>query len=561
MSKKLLCLMVMLSFVGAAFAGQNFDDAGADHLFSNPDNWQMVVVPNDSVTDPSLVDPQWHTDAQMQSDNTICVIDAAHESYSFHPGTDGGVKNSAQILAGGSLTLGNWAMDIGHGGNSDDDDGGHGKLFMSGGLLDTPYINIPGSWTGGTIDPVQKGTLVMQDGVIEAGWINMATNIYDIGILKLDGGVINLSEWMELDSASASIEVGGGMLVIDGMDDTTDFQQYITDGWITAASGYTLSLDYDVTNLGATTLKAFSYLNPSPADDSQVDNTLAALTWDVPAPQMFGGVVTCDVYFGTSGQKVWSSLNIIDANIVTPENEYYAAGGADGDWVPTESGLPLLVSGNTTGTAAVAGIILDENYSWKVEVYDTTGDGIIGGPPVLVDTHIFEFGTFNQQPVVAAGNNLYSFLDGGSRTVTLDGTLEADDGRPVVAAPVWSVVSALSPFEDVPDGDEASVIPSASYSFVDPGLWNAQFQMSLEGDYVLQLIGDDTDLQSLPQTMIVFLRDTACDATVILPGYEALSGDFDENCIVDLNDFAFLASGWLSENAIDDTTEYIPPAE
>ena len=189
---------------------------------------------------------------------------------------------------------------------------------------------------------------------------------------------------------------------------------------------------------------------------------------------------------------------------------------------------------------------------------DTNGDGIIGGPPVLVDTHIFEFDTFNQQPVVDAGNNLYSFLDGGPRTVTLDGTLEADDGRPVVAAPVWSVVSALSPFEDVPDGGEASVIPSASYSFVDPGLWNAQFQMSLEGDYVLQLVGDDTELQSVPQTMIVFLRDTACDATVIFPGYEALSGDFDQNCVVDLNDFASLASAWLSENAMDDTTEYIP---
>ena len=90
-----------------------------------------------------------------------------------------------------------------------------------------------------------------------------------VGIIKLYGGVINANEWVESDTADASIEVGGGVLVVNGNKTGTSgnqgLQGHINAGLITVAPGYTLSLDYDVTNPGKTTLAAISDLNPYPA--------------------------------------------------------------------------------------------------------------------------------------------------------------------------------------------------------------------------------------------------------------------------------------------------------
>jgi len=561
MCNKLLCFVVVLSFAGAAFAGQGYSDGGDDHSACNPDNWDMGEVPDDCVTHPSSVVPQWHTDAQMMIDDTICVIGdgCSIASFSFHPGVENGVRNCFQMLDGGSLCVGDWGINLGRGGNGPEDDGTHGKLFMSGGQIDTALIEIPGHWNHAS-NPIMNGTLVMQDGVIYAGWINMSPNIYAIGNLMLYGGVID-AEWLEMDSATASIEVGGGVLIVNE-DDTTDFQQYIDDGWITPAPGYsTLQLDYDVTNPGRTTLRAVSDMDPSPADHSQVgEGSVTALTWIMPTPRIPGGTVSCDVYFGSPEDRKWSSLD--DPNDPSAEAAYWAAGGADGDWIPSEIGLPLLESDNTTGSAAVT-VAADEYYSWKVVVIDKDSGGE-SDPNVPDLSYVFEFDTTNQRPVVEAGNNLYSFLDGGPRTITLDGTLVEDDGVPIEAVPTWSVLTAQTPFEDGPQ----TTIPSASYSFVgSPSQWNAQIQMSIDGDYTMQLDADDTDLQAVPDTMIIFLRDTACEATQIYPGYDdpeapgdlkALDGDLNEDCEVKLSDFALLASEWLLDAAMDDTTEYIP---
>ena len=549
MSKSLWCLVVMAGFVGSVFAGQSFTDAGPDHLFSTATNWAQGVVPNDSTTHPSSVIPAWHTDNDLV-DGAICVIDAPQQTYAFKIAQEGR-KATAQIVNDGALTAGGWGVDIGRGGNSTADAGTHGKLFMSGGaIVDTPWINMPTNWAG-ALTTVMKADLIMQDGVINAGWIQLGDTDYDLGTMRLLGGVINADNIISVGPAS-KIEVGSGILVING-DLAADFQQYITDGLVVPAPGYsTLELDFDVTNPGKTTLSAISDLNPFPADNSPTASSVTALTWTMPEPNLPGGTVTCDVYFGDPSETVWESLN--DPNV---EAAYLAAGGVEGDWLPTESGLPLLEAGNTTGSVAVT---LEEDvvYCWKVNVFDDSTDGVVGGEPNLVASYIFDFESLgNFAPVVEAGNNLYSFLDGGSRTVTLNGELTADDGLPIPAVPTWSVVTANTPFEDGPQ----SPISAATYGFVGSAdLLGAQFQVTVAGDYTLQLDADDTDLQAVPDTMILFVRDTACGASIIFPGYEPLVGDLVEDCVIDLNDLAVISGAWLevNEGLLDDTTEYIP---
>jgi hypothetical protein len=124
-------------------------------------------------------------------------------------------------------------------------------------------------------------------------------------------------------------------------------------------------------------------LNPSPADGSTVLSGPAQLQWTLPEPNVPGGVVTCDVYFGiVTGQAV-ESVSVTLAPLTT--------------------------------------------YYWALDLYDSS----ISTTEPFYLSHVFTFDTMNMAPDVNAGDDVATWLAGGPRVVQLDGVVSDEGGGPV----------------------------------------------------------------------------------------------------------------------------------
>lgn len=144
-------------------------------------------------------------------------------------------------MTGGSLTVGNWGLNVGRGGNGNAGHvGSHGTLSVSGGVITTPWINLPQNW--GT-DPVIQGTMVMDDGVINSGWMKLGGDLgVGVGTLTMNGGVINLTDWLDILGTDSSIAFTGGVINIHHVDfegslqaEIDKIQGWINTGYITGA--------------------------------------------------------------------------------------------------------------------------------------------------------------------------------------------------------------------------------------------------------------------------------------------------------------------------------------
>jgi len=300
MSKKLMCLIsviLLLSVAGGAGAGNIFNDNGTDHLWSNADNWSMGIVPDDSTTHPSEVVPKWYNAAEMSIDGTACVIDSDADAYTLQVGIYGG-DNSCQIT-GGNITIGDWGVNIGRGGNDNPDHtGSFGHMTMSGGTLTAGAVKIPEQWGTG---PLVQGSLVMTCGTINADFMTIGQAV-GVGTVSLGGtAVINLTNSLSMNpdsTGSASLDITTGEILIGG-DQTGTIQGYIDNGWITAYDGDGIfELDYGVRNPSKTTLTA-TIICPRPADGATGVGLQPELRWDEdPAP---GDPNTYDVWFGPTG--------------------------------------------------------------------------------------------------------------------------------------------------------------------------------------------------------------------------------------------------------------------
>jgi len=269
MYKKARCLTVIILLLGQAgsvYAANTFTDAGADHLWNNPDNWSMNFVPQDETTYPSGADPQWNSDVYMTIDGTLCVIDDTHvgsnaaTAYGTLVGAHGG-DNTLHIL-GGELRCGGWGFNVGRGGQRDSDEGSFGHVLMTGGKVSTPWFQVPEQHLGSSVITsgpnqdtwIQRGEVVMTGGTITTGWFRIGETV-SVGHVDLHGGTIHSlgSFFMGPDG---SMDITDGVLKVNGYRVAT-IQGYIDNGWITAHGGLgTLELDFDVTNAGQTTLQA-----------------------------------------------------------------------------------------------------------------------------------------------------------------------------------------------------------------------------------------------------------------------------------------------------------------
>lgn len=268
MCKRMTCLVTLLLVLGctAHAADIRFTDAGADHLWTNPENWQDAAGPPLAATDG----------AKFDVDGTKVVIGEGVESVckGFMLGMYG--KSNEAEISGGSLTC-NW-LDVGR----VNQNGGQGYLLVTGGEVTVKGgLGVPNQFTS-AVDPEKIG----------------------VGHIDLFGGTISaVNFWLGNHETAQPHAVGGigtlditeGTLIVNG-DKTAAFQEWIDYGWITAYAGTgTVAMDFDVTTPGKTTLTGVGPVafgkagTPYPADGA-VDvplDTVLSWTADPGATQHF----------------------------------------------------------------------------------------------------------------------------------------------------------------------------------------------------------------------------------------------------------------------------------
>ena len=266
---RLMTVLLVLSVVCTVHAADiRFTDAGADHLWTNPDNWKDAAGPPLAATDG----------AKFDVDDTKVVITEGVEAEckGFMLGMYG--KSNGAEISGGSLTC-NW-LDVGRANQN----GGQGHLLVTGGQVTVKGgLGVPNQFTT-AVDPEKIG----------------------IGHIDLFGGTISaVTFWLGNHQTAQPHATGGigtmditeGALIVNG-DQTAAFQEWIDYGWITAYAGTgTVAVDFDVTTPGKTTVTALNTGaapiakagTPYPEDgtvDVQLD-TVLSWTADPDATQHF----------------------------------------------------------------------------------------------------------------------------------------------------------------------------------------------------------------------------------------------------------------------------------
>ena len=473
MIRKMTCLVslvLLLVQVNSASALISWDNGGPDHLWSTAANWNPDTVP--SRIDAASID---------QPANTHCVIQAGITAAceTLRVGNSGFTTNLD--ISGGSLSASGAYIGV-------DDPGGHGILNMSGGLFSTGSLQI--GWSG-------TGTLNMSGGIIELSDNLVVPGLTGTGLVSLRGGTIKASD-LRLTSASGSIDVSAGTLILAG-DDTATVQAYIDDGWITAYGGQgRLHLDYDVTSKGQTTLTATPLLDPNPVDGGLVSPGALELSWTLPDPCVPGQPVLVDVYFTDDLKLLEQSTDLAAIQVVKARNV----------------------------TSVVVQTQSKTRYYWAVDTYVGSAEDPIYGP-------IFSFFADNRPPQVDAGADVVTWLEGGPRIGNLDATV-TDDGAISAYTVHWTVIGEPK--------EGAAVIEMATAE-------DTSITLTAPGEYVLQLEAFDGEYTG-SDTVTINVYNDSCQAAQSLPDYEPLIGDLNGDCRVDDRDLALLKENWLRDNSL-----------
>lgn len=500
MSGKLICLIslaVVLGLAGNTRAAdyKDWDDGDpADHLWSSPANWGPDGLPTmiGNSGNRTRIESGSGNGNYPILDATIFDVDPngafADRVYVGDSHGDGSTAE-LRVTDGAKLTISD-DLNIAYGNDS------HGICYVSG--PDT-IIEIRDDIKVGRRG---DGTLMMNGGTINVSGVieipsNTDTDSINKGHLQLNGGTITCGALtMRPNSYSTgTVDVRGGTLIIDG-DALSTIQGFIGNGWITAYDGYgTLQLDYDVANPGKTTLNAVHTLNPNPIDGSTVTAGVNQLQWTLPEPNAPGGVITCDVYFGTNSD--------VETN-------------------------PKVVTGQAAESVSVTLAPLT-TYYWAFDLYDSS---ISTTEPVHLSP-IFTLNTMNTAPVVNAGDDIDTWLAGGPRIVQLDGIVSDEGGGPGPATLVWTVVAEPDESNPAQISDPLAVNPTVTV--IEPGT------------YTLQLEAGDGEFTATDTVQVIVYAD-ACEHASNQEGFEWIPGDVNHDCSVDELDQAIMLEHWLESN-------------
>ncbi len=497
MYKKLICLVVvisMASLIGTVRGASPVVWTGGGSLWSDPNNWDIHVAPMMNTTLAAQVDM---ANANCTIDSTMDIeCDSLRIAFLNNP-----TGEPANVdMTGGALYTVNGLL-LGQQNQLIDN---HVGIFnMSGGTADFRQAHV-GRYGGGIINMTGgKMTLYLSKLFIP----KTASGATGTGQVNLDGGHIDIVNDI------ISIEVGRGNLDIelDGMltvksDSSSGLDALVSDDRITAYDGDGTVFVHYYSDPGVIlALGVAPGMNPDPtAGNTLVSPYLSQLSWTNPAPNQIGGEITCDVYLGDSDPNIFGQPSFDLNQIVFGESV---------------SSVPVSITANTT-------------YYWKVDCFDDSF-----GSPKLVASGMFTFTSIdNAPPVVEAGDDVFTWLTGGTVDVLLAGQLLEDDGLPEAASIEWSVLSK-------PDiASDPTFNPDAQR--LDP-----EVTIIATGDYVLQLEADDT-ISTITDTLTIYVRSDSCEAAKAQPGFELLDGDADQDCDVDLSDLALISIDWLKDNSL-----------
>ncbi|HUT45647.1 MAG TPA: hypothetical protein VMX36_05145 [Sedimentisphaerales bacterium] len=474
MSKEFICLfcfVLALALVGDVQAVDvTWTDVSSDHLWSTITNWDSSTLPTsaDRALIPMLPGPTIMSEG--------AVADKIAVGTSSSP--------AALTVDGGTLTTTHWLILA-------NANGSEGTLNMNSGAITIGDRLAVGYRGLGTLN-MTGGTITITNNLL------IPERVEGTGHVDLHGGIITTGNLVMRENADSvgTMDIMTGTLIIDG-DNLSTVQGYIDNGWITAyGSDYgRLHLDYDVTNEGKTTLKATHLLNPNPTDGSTVPVSVNQLQWTLPEPNLPGGVVTCDVYFGTNPD--------VEAN-------------------------PKVVIRQAVESVSVT-LASNTNYYWAFDLYDSS---VSDTEPIHLSP-IFTFNTLNTTPVVNAGDDISTWLDNGQRIVPLDGVVSDEDGGPGPATLAWTLIA------------EPNELNPAQIS--DPLVANPTVTIKELGTYTLQLEASDGEFTATDTMQIVLYAD-ACEHAKNQEGFVLLPGDINEDCIVNEPDLTILEEHWLQWN-------------
>ncbi len=470
MSGKTICLLSLaltVALIGNTQAvTRTWNDNGPDSFWGTPGNWSGNTL-------PTLKDM-----AKLDRLPGPTVVGDGAEADNIPVGT--GSSTAALTIAGGTLTTARWLI-VGYG------SGSNGTINMDSGTINVGthlYIGFDG-----------VGTLSMTGGAITvADLLEIPKKETGTGHVDLHGGTISTRVfYMRRVGSVGTLDITAGKLIVNG-DVRQAVQGYIDNGWITAYREYPrpgrVEMTYDA-ETNKTTLKGIHPFEPNPATESTVSVSVSQISWTLPNPSLPGGIVDCDVYFGTN---------------------------------PAVENNPTIVSRQAVESAAVALAPLT-TYYWAIDVYDSN---ISATQPIFLGP-VFTFDTNNRPPDANAGADVETWIEDDHKIVQLQGIVSDDEPTTLV----WAVVS------------EPNQANPAQIS--DPQAANPTVTLRELGAYTLQLEATDGEFIDIDTVQIVLYADS-CEHARNQPDFVRLPGDTNDDCKVDFLDLANLGMSWLEEN-------------
>lgn len=396
-------------------------------------------------------------------------------------------EGGALTVDGGTLVVGSDDLLLGK-------NGGEGILNMISGSIDVARDfevggGNPGfvNMTGGTITVADDFEIPETEG-----------NPDSPAEVHLDGGTIIIGGDLHMFE-HGWLDITAGALILDGNAVST-VQANVDSGWLTAYNGDgTIHTDYNVPNEDQTTVTAEHKLKPYPGDGSIVAPGQVELSWTFPDPLTPGQPVRVDVYITDDLDELLAFNDPASMQVVSESSVTSAAVQTDAKTI----------------------------YYWAVDTY-------IGDPNDPILGPVFSFLAGNTPPQVDAADDVTAWLENGSADVGLSATVEDSDPTTVL----WTVVSE----PDDPNSPDAVI--------ADPAALNTTITLSAVGEYVLQVEADDGDKQG-SDILTISLYSDQCAAAQAQPGWQALPGDVNLDCVVDQADLDLLLEQWLNCNGMD----------
>lgn len=379
--------------------------------------------------------------------------------------------------------------------------------------MDSLYVGHDGS---GTAARVGTGTIEFVVGASGVSVLELTDAVYLDGMAELSTTLLEVSTEettladadIVLISIAASAAVNGTFDALNGGPATEGSEIILADNI------YALTYQYNANGDAAANDIALVYVagvderpnSPAPAHAAVLGASPLTLSWTNPDPNDGISDIVCTVYFGT------------DPNYTANESKTLAANASSVEINETNFGI--------AGTQPIAN---GKTFYWLVEVLDPS----YGSEPFKGS--LWSFTTdYNEAPAVDGGGDQVAWLGksgtAGQEAITLDGII-TDDGRPLNPGQVTSVWT-----QD--DNGAPAVIASPQ---ADP----ATVVITQRGTYVFTLTADDGEKQASDSVEVV-VGDNSCDASHLSSGELYNAADFNEDCIVDLEDFAsMIAANWL----------------